>query len=312
MSHTTNLWSSMTGYAQADLSLNGRHFKFHIKSVNHRFFEFRLRAPREWQTLENELRAWCKDELQRGSVDFTIEESRGLGSDAEAREETFAKARAFVAQLSKAIAATQGDWGNSLVTDGEKALILAKNPELWAADLPLRETQALPEADALKRFVKSLCEKLVEQRLSEGDQTRHSVNDHGTYIRLQWEKIRDRLPALKETWKKALEERLQKLAESFSSNLDSSRIYQEFVLIADKRDVSEEIQRIDAHLKSLEALVANPKESAIGKRLDFIAQELNREWTTLSNKIQDPDLNQLVGEAKLTIEKIREQSLNLV
>ncbi|MEO5667386.1 MAG: DUF1732 domain-containing protein [Bdellovibrionota bacterium] len=306
-------WASMTGYAQADIGLKGRHFKFQIKSVNHRFFEFRIRAPREWQMLENEFRSWCKEELQRGSVDFSIEEARGAFAARGTSSEDFSKARGFICRLTQALEATQGDWGNSQISDGERARILSNHPETWNSDFNVKEVEVLPEADELKSFVMDLCGKLLEQRLSEGEETRRSVIEHGSYIRSQWELIRNELPPLKEAWRKGLEERLQKLAESFSGgSLESGRIYQEFVLLADKRDVSEEVQRIDSHLKALDALIESPKDPAIGKRLDFIAQELNREWTTLSNKIQDAALNQHVGEAKLTIEKIREQSLNLV
>lgn len=313
MSPAPTQWSSMTGYAQEDLPLKGRHFKFQIKSVNHRFFEFRMRAPREWQMMENDFKSWCKDELQRGSVDFFIEEARGATTFASESDESLTTARSFVTKLSGLLAHTKDAWGHATLSDAEQAQILARNPELWSSDSGSRDTELIADADELKGFVKSLCAKLIAQRLSEGEQTRLSVVGHGNYIRTQWEVIRKQLPPLREAWKKNLEERLQKLAESFSGGvLDSGRIYQEFVLLADKRDVSEEVQRIEAHLKVLEALTTNPKEAAIGKRLDFIAQELNREWTTLSNKIQDAGINQHVGEAKLTIEKIREQSLNLV
>jgi uncharacterized protein (TIGR00255 family) len=187
-----------------------------------------------------------------------------------------------------------------------------KNPTLWDSPSSARE-DALPEADEIKQVVDGLCRKLVAQRLEEGEETRRSVVEHGLYIRVQWEQVRAELPTLKDAWKKNLEERIQKLAESMGQSApDPARVFQEFVMLADKRDVSEEIQRIETHLKVLDLLATQPKETAIGKRLDFICQELNREWTTLSNKIQDARLNQHVGEAKLTIEKIREQSLNLV
>jgi uncharacterized protein (TIGR00255 family) len=306
-------WASMTGYAQADLSVNGRHFKFQIKSVNHRFFEFRIRAPREWLMMENEFKAWCKEVLQRGSVDFSIEESRGTSNSRGTTETDFARARIFVSRLAEALAATQGDWGAAQVPQAERALILARNIDVWAQDVPTKETENLPPAEELRSFVEGLCQKLLVQRLGEGEETRRSVVEHAQSLRREWSLVSAELPALKEAWRKGLEERIQKLSASMGgSTLDPARVYQEFVMLADKRDVSEEIQRIDSHLKVLETLTLEPREDAIGKRLDFVAQELGREWTTLGNKIQDAALNQHVGEAKLTIEKIREQSLNLV
>ncbi len=306
-------WASMTGYAQADLSVNGRHFKFQIKSVNHRFFEFRIRAPREWLMMENEFKGWCKEVLQRGSVDFSIEESRGAGTPRAAHELDFTKARAFVSRLAEALAATQGDWGAAQVPQAERALILARNIDVWAQEPLQKDAEKLPASEELRIFVTSLSTQLLEQRLSEGEETRMSVVEHAQSLRREWSLVSAELPALKEAWRKGLEERIQKLSASMGgTTLDPARVYQEFVMLADKRDVSEEIQRIDSHLKILETLTLEPREDAIGKRLDFVAQELGREWTTLGNKIQDAALNQHVGEAKLTIEKIREQSLNLV
>lgn len=309
----TSHWASMTGYAQADLSIKGRHFKFQIKSVNHRFFEFRIRAPREWLMMENEFKGWCKEVLQRGSVDFSIEESRSAAPSRGTSETDFSKARIFVARLAEALAATQGDWGAAQVPQAERALILARNIDVWVQEPALKESEGLPPADELRTFVESLCAQLLDQRLAEGEQTRRSVVEHTQSLRREWNLMSAELPTLKDAWRKGLEERIQKLAASLGGPaLDPARVYQEFVMLADKRDVSEEIQRIDSHLKVLETLTLEPREDAIGKRLDFVAQELGREWTTLGNKIQDAALNQHVGEAKLTIEKIREQSLNLV
>lgn len=305
----------MTGYAQLDFLVEGRQFKLQAKSVNHRFFEFRMRAPREWQMLENEIRSLCKEELQRGSLDFWIEEAKTpiYGKESGASED-FAKARAFVLKLGQVLKATEAEWQGTGIANSERAQFLARHSDNWNAESVSRDSSELPlDAEAFAVHVRSVCSRLMDQRRKEGEETRLSVVEHGQYIRKQWAEICRELPLLKDAWRKNLEDRLQKLAESFTGgSLDPQRIYQEFVLLADKRDVSEEVQRIDAHLKSLDALTTFPRESAIGKRLDFVCQELNREWTTLSNKIQDAALNQIVGEAKLTIEKIREQSLNLV
>jgi uncharacterized protein (TIGR00255 family) len=306
-------WTSMTGYAQLEFDLKGRHFKLQAKSVNHRYFEFRMRAPREWQMMENEIRTLCKEALQRGSVDFWIEEARSPAETRPQADANVSAAREFISGLTRTLRATQADWNGVWIPDAIKALILSRNSELWNSDETQTPQDLSPDSKEFAATIHELCEKLTEQRRTEGEQTRLSVLAHGSYIREQWNQICADLPRLKDSWRRGLEERIEKLSESLTGNsLDPQRIYQEFVLLADRRDVSEEVQRIDSHLKSLERLAEHPKESSVGKRLDFVCQELNREWTTLSNKIQDAGLNQLVGEAKLTIEKIREQSLNLV
>lgn len=308
-------WMSMTGYAQTEWTHESRHFKFQAKSVNHRFFEFRMRAPRDWQMLETNMKNWCKAKLERGSVDFWIEEVPRSRNESD-KGADHAKVQNMFLRLNDALKASRESsaWGRGWMPEAVRALILSRMPDLWMepshsnmGDMPL------PEEAEIKKLVEEVCDKLVEARGTEGEGTRKVVASYTQHIRELWIKVSNEIPAIREGWKTNLEERLNKLSESFAGGvLDSQRIYQEFVMLADKRDVAEEIQRIDIHLKALDQHIEAPTENAIGKKLDFFMQELNREWTTLSNKIQNAELNQSVGEAKMTIEKIREQSLNLV
>lgn len=308
-------WLSMTGYAQTKWTHESRHFKFQIKSVNHRFFEFRMRGPREWQMMEASLKNWCKAKLERGSVDFWIDEvprSRGEGESST----DYSKVSSMFERLNEALKASRdsASWGRGWMPEFVRALVLARMPELWmdSALSSYSETE-LPSEEEIKRLVDEVCDKLIEARTREGEEIRIAVASLTDYIRKLWKDISEEVPSIRESWKKNLEDRLNKLSESFAGGtLDSQRIYQEFVILADKRDVTEELQRIESHLKALDQQIQSPTDSAIGKKLDFFMQELNREWTTLSNKIQNAELNQRVGEAKMAIEKIRELSLNLV
>lgn len=314
----TSSWLSMTGYAQHDWNYGTRQFKFQIKSVNHRFFEFRLRAPREWQMMESSMKNWCKSKLERGSIDLWIEESQTTAqSHVDSTENEYLKVNSMFKQLGEALNASRkfNPLGKGWMPDAIRALILSRMPELWFNMATTSPSQSLsfPEENEIQKEIEKVCEKLMFARSSEGEETRKEVDQFVQRIRQIWNQVSLELPSLKSLWQTQLEERLNKLSESFSSHpMDPQRIYQEFVLLADKRDVAEEIQRISSHLKALQGLIDAPQELAIGKKLDFFMQELNREWTTLSNKIQNAEINQFVGEAKMTIEKIREQSLNLV
>ena len=205
---------------------------------------------------------------------------------------------------------------NPLVGPALKAFALLQNQALWWNEEEEREEFSIKDSigtDQLKNWIAELSEKIAQERAIEGEETRKAIQEIHKNLSLSLKKLEAKIPALHQEWKKQMEDRIAKLAEKMEqATPDSSRVYQEFVMLADKKDVSEELQRIDSHLKALNSLICDPKEQNVGKKLDFLAQELNREFTTLNNKTQDPETSSEISEAKLEVEKIREQSLNLV
>lgn len=305
----------MTAFAELEKEWQGQHYKFQAKCVNHRFFDLKLRAGRDWQILENEIKSWLKAPLIRGSLDLWIDYSSN--SIAPEQDSTKNKVSTFLKQFKSALEYGEDvKMSNPIVGTAIKAFALLNNSHLWMSELD-NSANASPKeiigVDNLKKWIEELAEKLHEERLREGAQTHLAILEiHDSLLR-SLNLLNSKIPALLEEWRKNMEERIAKLAEKLEqASPDSSRIYQEFVMLADKKDVSEELQRIDSHLKALKKMLDAPSEMQIGKKLDFLAQELNREFTTLNNKTQDPETSEFIGLAKLQVEKIREQSLNLV
>jgi uncharacterized protein (TIGR00255 family) len=299
-----NGWRSMTGFASVELLHGKRRFRLQLKSVNHRFFEMRVRAPRDWQPLEVELRAMLKDKLLRGSLDLWVEElAQGDGGDA--------RVRVFWGRLKAALKASHAEFPSPFFPEPVRALVLSRFPDLWLNEAAAEEAPLA--LGVVEQGLQGLCEDMDKMRLAEGRRTAEAVRTEAARIRSAWTLLRERLPTLRDEWHRGLKERLAKLSEELARAPlpDDSRLNQELLLLAEKRDVAEEVQRIDSHLTALDDLLGTSGAN-VGKRLDFLGQELNREWTTLNNKVLNAELSREIGEAKLSVEALREQSLNLL
>ena len=311
MSHVA--WSSMTCFAQVEKEHDGVHYKLQAKSVNHRFFDLKLRASREWQVIENDINSWMKKNLQRGHVDLWIENTKDFSSGGEGID--LSRINRYMKNLQRAYKESENfQLGAPFIGNILKASALIVNRDLLQQDEGKSSNSGESlKKEILKEWFHELSEKMREARLNEGSETQKNIKDIHSDLSACLEILQRETPKLLDEWKSNMEERIQNLAEKFEKETpDSTRIYQEFVMLADKKDVSEELQRIDAHLKALETLLTANQEKAVGKKLDFLAQELNREFTTLNNKTQDPQLSETIASGKLSIEKIREQALNLV
>lgn len=304
-------WHSMTSFAQIEKEHEGTLYKIQAKSVNHRFFDLKIRAGREWQMKENEIKTWLKSKLHRGSVELWIDTSKPAKQESESGNE---KLSSFLEQLDGAAAFAAKSHPTLQQSPWLPALALALNKEAWLQDEISGSPQStLENCENLEAWFLELADKMNEARQVEGLQTQKAVEEIGKQLRANLDIVSANVEELSSAWEKNLHERIEKLSERLQQEApENSRIYQEFVLLADKKDVSEELQRIDSHLKALEELLLRNKDKQVGKRLDFCAQELNREFTTLNNKVQNPELGKKLGESKLLIEKIREQCLNLV
>ena len=295
----------MTGYAVIDFETSKkRSFRFHLKSVTHRFTEMRFRMPRDWQAFEIDAKHVLQKNLERGSFDFWVEEALATSVDRES------SARALFDKLARAVKQADGFTQFSLPVPF-RALILSRYPEFWLSGEKALETTAI-EKDEFLAAMASLTEKLDEVRRNEGSQVHKALALICAELKTRRDEIAQNFPKLRKDWEEQYRERLNKVAEEIKvSNPSEERILQEMLVLAEKRDVAEELQRILGHLETLENVLDSPPEN-VGKRLEFLLQELHREWTTLGNKIQNTSVSKHIVEAKLALEKIREQSLNLV
>lgn len=295
----------MTAYGVVEKSIAGKTFKVHLKTVNHRFLELRCRMPKTWIPFEVDAKNIFQKKLERGSLDLWVEESKASTSTREAT-----KVKDFFTKLSAAVAESEGV-AKFFMPSPVRALILARFPDLWLFEASADEQVISKEEFA--EVANSLADIVDQVRCYEGKQIQAALLGYAKEIEKDRDQIAQQYPELRKEWEQNYKDRLQKTAEDLKAgNIPEERMLQEILVLAEKRDVAEELSRIAGHLTSLRTLLESPAVENIGKRLEFLLQELHREWTTLGNKIQNFSISKAVVEAKLSLEKIREQALNLV
>ena len=287
---------SMTGFGRAQGDLEGLSLSLELQSVNRRNLEISVNLPREWQLLEKDLQAPLREELHRGKVHLTVQASvpageEGLHWDEEAL-------RASLRRLEK-LAETEGITWNP---DGDLLVRLAA----------LHKTEKeLPEADAvlpvLRELLTEASASFLAMRSSEGTTLAEDLTSRVASLRSALEAIRAASEGTVERYRDMLWQRLRQTG--LELDLTDERLLKELALFADKCDISEELIRLESHLGQFtECLAAG---SPIGRKLEFIVQELNREFNTLGSKVANVEASRHVIEAKNEIERIREQIQNI-
>ncbi|HVJ63981.1 MAG TPA: DUF1732 domain-containing protein [Bdellovibrionota bacterium] len=295
-----NTLTSMTGFAAGEMKVGSRTFKVQLKSVNHRFFEFRWRAPRELFAAENTMRALAKQILRRGSLDILIEEEKVSAQDQ--------SIDAYVNSLLDLDSQLPNRMHNQMSLY-ERFDILIRNADLWRNNATVVNEEVTPEA--VSRAFESLLQSLDQDRKREGAALAAQLKTIHAHLSKYLEKIAAELPNVTKEWETTLYAKYEALTSEKNLTIPEERIAQEILMIAERRDVAEEIARTKVHLGHLEEILKAPPLDT-GKKLDFLCQELHREWTTLSNKIQNQGLARVTMDAKLEVEKLREQAQNFV
>jgi len=288
---------SMTGFARADAELGDVRFVWEIKSVNSRGLEMRLRLPPGLDRLDSEIRRLTRDHLSRGSCQLSLQLDRvGSASNLVINE----TALAAVTDAARHLATETGIDAPS--ADG----LLAIRGVLEECGL-----DALDDADAVDRTVldalAACLAALVAARAEEGGRLAAILTD-------QLDTIETLIEAAADLAAKAPEALLTRLAEQVArltgeASLDPQRLHQEAVLLATKADIREEIDRLTSHISAARKLLTD--DGVIGRRLDFLAQEFNREANTLCSKSYDKELTAIGVELKAVIDQLREQVQNL-
>lgn len=290
--------NSMTGFGKCSLSHSGRQVRVEVKSVNHRYLDISVRTPHLLFAAEQELRAAVKDYASRGHIDIVVT----YASDSPASGEVvvdMSKVLSYI-EAAEAIAAHTG-----LENDLSMADIL-QIPDIISFEESDEEAHA---AGALA--VQALREALREMertRAREGAVLWEDVAGRARHLRTLTACIRERSPIVVQQYAVRLRDRIRELSQP-GIEADEQRVAQEVAVFADRCDVTEELTRLDSHLDRLLSSADSPGPH--GRVLDFLAQELNREFNTIGSKSQDPVISSSVIEAKGEVEKIREQIQNI-
>ena len=292
--------NSMTGFGEGSAASDELSISVTIRSVNHRALDLKLKLPQEALKLEPALRKKLRERLSRGSVQVTV--SLDFSASAGWRVD-----RQLLAARLKALDEIAAACGREASPDPNHLIGLQGTLERVENDIQDCDLQRLLDAALHQALV-----QLEHGRAEEGREIVAALHRHAKTIGEDLEVLSDATEALVESAQSRLRERLHELLRS--SDIEPARLAQEVALLANKSDVSEELQRLRAHFESLCRCLGEDGE--VGKRIDFIAQEMNREANTLLSKAQIVGVSSLaVTEAGLRIrgeiEKIREQALNL-
>lgn len=290
---------SMTGFGAARVPLRRRgrgKISVEAKSVNQRFLDLKLSLPKEYAAWESEVRSLVQAHVSRGRVELFVSRE-GRGEDRPRMEIDEDLARTYVEQWRRL--------KKKLRLAGDVDLALLRG----LADLfRPREAAAPPlvERSALLRAVRSALRQLEGSREREGGHLAHDIRGRIAALEKLASQMTDRAQASRDLVRRRIENRMRELLEG---KVDESRIAQEAAFQAERGDVTEEIVRLRSHLAGLRDLLG--LDESVGKRMDFLLQEVQREVNTVASKSSDLRLTQIAVEAKGEVEKIREQVQNV-
>ncbi len=290
---------SMTGYGRAQETVGSFNVTVELKSVNHRYFEFSSRVPRSYGFIEDKLKNLVGSFVSRGKVECYVSiENIGESESEVALDEKLAE------EYLKAYN-TLADKFDLSVKDSYIFNALAKNPEIFSV-----RKKAVDEDevwDSVSAVAKSAVEKFISMREAEGAKLREDVLSRADFILSKVAFIEQRSPQTVKEYNDKLLERLHEFLSDI--HIDEQRIATECAIFADKIAVAEETVRLRSHIDQLSAFMES--DEPVGRKIDFLVQEMNREANTIGSKAQDAAIAKCVIDIKAEIEKIREQIQNI-
>lgn len=288
---------SMTGFGRACKEIDGYMITVEIKSVNHRYFEFSCRCPRQYGFIDDKIKSFINSKVARGKIECFVG-IEALNTESADVVVNNTLAGAYVKAL-KELSDNYGlkeDFGASTVARFPDVLIVRKSEEdenkIW---------------QLVKTVADEAVEKFIEMRKVEGKRMYDDVYSRSQFILDTVSFIEERSPQTVKEYNDKLLERVHELLGDVS--LDESRLLQEVAIYADKVAVAEETVRLRSHISQLRDFISS--DEAVGRKLDFLIQEINRETNTIGSKCNDVEIARKVVDVKAEIEKIREQIQNI-
>lgn len=284
---------SMTAFARAESRDEFGELVWELRSVNHRYLEIHPRLPEELRILEPRARERVAARIGRGKVEAVLRyrPMAGVVEQIQVNEP-------FLEQLFDAMGQVRSRLPQAAEPDLLQVLA-------WPGAVLTTSPDLTPVQESAMALLEQALDQLVAMRESEGRRLAETIESRCDALQEQVERARRRMPRVIE----ALRERLRARLEEVSGELDQERLEQEMVLLAQRLDVDEEMDRLNMHIKAVREVLR--RDEPVGRRLDFLMQELNREANTLGSKSGDAETTAISVEMKVLIEQMREQVQNI-
>jgi uncharacterized protein (TIGR00255 family) len=291
------LLRSMTGFGRAVSALHGAPLTAEVRSLNHRHLEIVLRVPPRYGVLEERLRALIRGRVQRGRVELLLVAPPGGPGGRTAYVDT-----ELAAQYHQALR----DMAAALQVPGEvDARLLAALPGVCTTLESVQDAEVEAEWPAVERTVGAALDAMVAMREREGRALEAALAADTAELEGLWARVRARLPLAQAAQAERLRARLEAILGAPAGDV----FRPEVAALLERADISEELVRVGSHLREVRACLASA--TPVGRKLDFLAQELQREWTTIAAKAADGEIAELAVAARVAVERMREQVQNV-
>lgn len=288
---------SMTGFGRCEIVENDRKFTVEMKSVNHRYLDVNIKMPKKLNFFESAIRTELKNYISRGKVDLFITYEDYTENNASIRYN-----RELAAEYMRYLRQMQEEFG---LDDDVRVSTLSRYPDVFTM-----EEQDIDEEELwkeLRKAIQGAAEGFVRTRIEEGEHLRDDLLEKLDGMLKMVDFIEERSPGIVQEYRRKLEEKVKELLGDAS--VDENRLLTEVTIFADKVCVDEELVRLRSHIETTKATLR--EGGSIGRKLDFIAQEMNREANTTLSKSTDLEISNCAIELKTEIEKVREQIQNI-
>ena len=291
---------SMTGFGRGEYSDGKRNVICEIRTVNHRYADISVKMPKRYSFAEEKIKALIKERVRRGKVEVSIIVENLTEGDITIRLNS-PVAQQYIENLKE----LKERYG---LTGEIDLKLVSSMPDVLKAIPDVEDEEEVTAV--ICESVKAAVSRLDEMRTTEGAKLAEDLLMRGELIREIVKKIEKRAPLVAEEYREKLEARIRELVED-KVDIPADRILVEAAVFADKANITEELVRLDSHMIQLKAFRTESGEGTVGKKLDFLVQEMNREANTIGSKANDLEITSLMLETKSEIEKIREQVQNI-
>lgn len=288
---------SMTGFGRCEVAENNRKFTVEMKAVNHRYLDVNIKLPKALNFFESSIRSELKNYIARGKVDVfvTYEDLSESTSTVRYNREVAKEYLDYLRQMAE-------DFG---LEDDIRVSTLSKYPEVFTMEEAGSDQEELWKE--LNKALKGAAEMFVDARIAEGEHLKNDLVEKLNGMLKLVDFIEERSPQLVMEYRQKLEDKVRELLQDTA--VDEGRLLTEVTIFADKVCVDEEIVRLRSHIETTKNTLL--EGGSIGRKLDFIAQEMNREANTILSKANDLEISNCAIELKTEIEKVREQIQNI-